>query len=66
MEKVIVYPFCQLADLTVSPPVAFDARGIWRIDSGAMQHRQRLAARKVLMGSNPTLTDLHSSEQRTD
>lgn len=65
MDKCIVYPFSDENDFLVSPSVAFDACGMWRMDAAAEQFVQRLASRKVFVVGHPLSTAMHEPELRT-
>lgn len=64
MEENFVYPLHQAADLSISPSVAFDACGVYRMDAAAEQHMQRLASRNALVRESYVLPALRDSESR--
>lgn len=66
MEKYLMYPFYQTDEFQVSPSIAFDACGMWRMDAAAEQYLQRRAARNVSGRENFVLPALPDSEPRAN
>ena len=66
MKNYASFPLYQAADLLISPSTAFSLCGICRIDSGAEQHRQRLASRNLPERKNYPLSALPDPKPRTD
>lgn len=64
MEECFAYPSYQAADLSVSPSVAFDACGVYRMDAAAEQHMQRLASRNIFVCEKYVPPVLRDSKSR--